>query len=294
MSDLDKYKDIINHQEVAGEDELAQFLKEAAKAKVPAGKGKQVIWDQIEDHIDEGEQRTTFKRWPVLGIAASVALIVTFLFVLPSKDASDPLVSYRTLQAEQAKIELPDGSLVEMNANSELTFEKDWNRKVTLTGEAFFEVKEGSLFEVATPTGVIAVLGTSFNVFARQDELEVACKTGKVAVHIPSKDFEEAISPGEAILFKADTVKKMQYIPELIGKWNQGEFYFNGRLLTEVIEELQRQFDIDVQVADSLDQKFTGFFSSSDVETALDMVCLPLDLTYEQVADKNFVIHKNP
>ena len=293
MSDLDKYKDIINHQEVAGEDEFAQFLKGAADAKLPKGKGKAAIWDDIAHKIDEPEEKSTIRLWPAMAVAASIALIATFFFLLPPTESTDSLISHSTVGAEQTTIQLPDGSVARVNAHSQLSYQEDWERKVTLSGEAFFEVVKGSTFEVQTATGNVTVLGTSFNVYARDGDLEVACKTGKVQVSIPEKAFEEAIEPGEAISFKSDTIRQVQYIPDLIGKWNQGEFYFNDQQLVDVVGELQRQFDIEVQVADSLNQKFTGFFSSSDVETALEMVCLPLDLSYEKIGERNFVIRKN-
>jgi len=295
MSDLDKYKDIINHQEVAGEDEFAQFLKGAANAKLPEGKGKSAIWDAIDQEIEEDEEKGTssFNIWPVLGVAASIAMVISFFFFFTSEDTTSEQLSYATQNAEQKTVQLPDGSSVEVNTNSTLQFSEDWDRKVTLTGEAFFEVVKGSTFEVSTPSGTITVLGTSFNVYARSGNLEVACKTGKVQVTIPEKSFAAAIEPGEAISFRSDTVKREQYIPDLIGKWNEGEFYFNDKMLSEVLGELQRQFDIQVELADTIDQKFTGFFSSSDVETALEMICLPLDLSYEKVGDSNFVIRKN-
>lgn len=293
MSDLDRYKEIINHQDAsAGEDEFARFLRESAKAKIPEGKGKAAIWDAIEEKIETTEKKKSFQLWPIIGVAATVALVAVF-FISTSKETLDPTINYATISAERSSIELPDGSFVEVNANSTLTYSSEWDRRVNLTGEAFFEVTKGSTFEVITPTGKVTVLGTSFNVFARNGELEVACKTGKVQVSIPDKAFTENISPGEAVLFKSDTVKKVSYLPNLIGKWNQGEFYFNEKELTDVIDELQRQFDIDIKVTDSINQKFTGFFTTSDLETALEMVCLPLDLSFEKIGDQNFVIRKN-
>jgi ferric-dicitrate binding protein FerR (iron transport regulator) len=104
-------------------------------------------------------------------------------------------------------VELPDGSRVKLNANSELSLAKDWeigeNRKVYLTGEAFFEVKKipetGAKFSVICKGINIEVLGTSFNVFSRDEETEVYLEEGQVKLD-HGKDII-IMDPGEFIVY---------------------------------------------------------------------------------------------
>jgi len=295
MSNLDKYKDLLNHQKEGGKedsDELSQFLRKASNANIPKGKGKEQIWDAIDSQISNNEEANkSFKIWPAIAVAASIALILGFVFF--PKSIEPEFIELATLNGEKTEISLPDGSKVLVNANSEVAYNKDWDRTINLKGEAFFEVTKGSTFKVSTPSGTITVLGTSFNVFSRGGDLEVACKTGKVEVEIPTQNFKESITQGEVISFKSDTVKKENYVTDQIGKWHSGEFYFNNRDVQEVINEIERQFDIEVEVEDGIDSKFTGFFLSSDLVMALEMVCLPLDLSYEKTGSKNYLISKN-
>jgi ferric-dicitrate binding protein FerR (iron transport regulator) len=86
---------------------------------------------------------------------------------------------------------LPDGSKVELNSESDLSFHRyRWllQRRVNLRGEAFFEVAKGKRFDVVSDVATTSVVGTSFNVLARAENYTVTCLTGKVAVAVQSAD----------------------------------------------------------------------------------------------------------
>lgn len=292
MSELDKYKDLLNHNSNGSEDEFSAFLKKSEDAKIPKGKGKENIWDAISDKIDEGERTTkkTLNPWLYVGLAAAVTLIISISILFKSEPG---IMQFNTGLAESVETQLPDGSKIILNASSSLSYSEDWNREVELRGEAFFEVTKGDRFIVKTTLGNVEVLGTSFNVFARDKEFEVACKTGKVNVTIPTKAFKEDITPGQIVSLKSDTVKQIQRIPELMGKWQAGEFYYDSQPLSEVVAELQRQFKIEIDFDETKKQVFSGYFTNKDLETALDMVCLPLGYSYEKVGQSKFVISEN-
>ncbi len=80
-------------------------------------------------------------RWKIV---AAVAVFVCFASILWTTQFSNKLQSYSTGYAEWKTVELPDGSIVELNANTELTTAKKWgvgkDREVWLEGEAFFTV----------------------------------------------------------------------------------------------------------------------------------------------------------
>jgi transmembrane sensor len=290
MSDLDKYKDLLNHDSEEEKDEFATFLNKSGKASLPKGRGKDAIWDAIEMDIQDEPTSRTIKPWIYVGLAAAVSLIVSLSILLNSEPE---IIHLTTGLAESTQTELPDGSIVTLNAGSTISYSEDWNRELTLEGEAFFEVTKGDRFIVITRYGNVEVLGTSFNVFARDDQFEVACKTGKVNVTIPSKTYSQAITPGQIVSMKSDTVKQIQRIPALMGKWQSGEFYYDNQPFSQVVVELQRQFNIKIDFDDSKRQMFSGYFTNKSVETALDMVCLPLGYQYEKTGDSSFVISEN-
>lgn len=288
MDDLDKYRDLINHSGEGLKDDLSDFLEKSSQTKVPSRKTKEEIWNNISEAIDE-EQIAQPKKaiWRYVGVAASIALLAALSFFLFNQPKEIELIA---ASGEKLSQKLPDGSEVILNASSIITYSDDWNRELTLDGEAFFEVTKGEKFLVKTALGDVQVLGTSFNVFARGTDFEVACKTGKVNVSIPEKAYSKIIEPGQIISLKADTVRQLSRLPELVGKWNAGEFYFNHQPISEVFEELQRQFSIEIEFDGPANQEFSGYFTNKDLENALDMVCLPLGLEYQKTGQNTFAI----
>ena len=79
-------------------------------------------------------------------------------------------------------VELPDNSIVYLNHNSSISYDKDFkSRKVELTGEAYFKVTPGATpFIITTYLGEVSVLGTEFNVKLDDEELEVEVESGTV------------------------------------------------------------------------------------------------------------------
>lgn len=281
MDDLEKYKDLLNHGGNDVNDELGEFLKHTTHARIPGGKSKEEIWSKIESELEP--EKKSIPLWRYISVAASLLIIATLIFTTINQ-SPPAILEQNTLAAESKTIDLPDGSQVTLNANSNISYSEDWNRIVQLKGEAFFEVVEGGKFTVNTSIGSVEVLGTSFNVFARDSIFEVACKTGKVKVDIPTKSVSELVTPGESIRLEVDTVKKTTVDKDLVGRWQAGVFYFSDQKLSDVLRELERQFDVKVTLSDTSDYVFNGYFTNKDVENALEMVCLPLGLAYQQTA----------
>jgi len=289
MSDLEKYRDLMNHEGNDPKDEVADFLKKSTFARVPFKKSKEDIWDQISNEIDV-DQTTISRRvsvWRFARIAAAVALIATsiVLFLSPSTQ-----VEVLTANGEKTTQTLPDGSKAILNAVSMVSYSSDWDRELTLDGEAFFEVTKGEKFLVKTNSGTVEVLGTSFNVFARDGDFNVVCKTGKVRVSVPARSILEEIEPGQAIMVNSDTVKLVYRVPESMGNWQKGEFYFDHQPISQVFEELQRQFSVAIEFDSSSEQEFSGYFTNKNLENALEMVCLPLGLEYQKTGQNTFAI----
>lgn len=291
MDDLEKYRKLLNHESNDVNDELGDFLQKASQLRMPESKSKEEIWNRIEGELSK-EKKSSVPLWTYLSIAASLLLIATFIF-LTNQNQTDQTIITSTRVAESKTIILPDSSQVMLNANSKISYSEDWNREVNLEGEAFFEVIEGSKFLVNTSIGNVEVLGTSFNVFARDSTFEVACKTGKVKVEIPAKSVSELITPGQSIRLDADTVKRTSVDTELVGRWQAGVFYFSDQRLTDVIQEMERQFGVKVTLSDSTDYIFNGYFTNKDIESALEMVCLPLGLNYVKTTEDTFAIKES-
>jgi len=190
--------------------------------------------------------------------------------------------------------QLPDGSMVSINAESKMSYEKlqfTQNRYLSLEGEAFFKVQKGKAFTVHTSFANVRVLGTSFDVLARENAFKVSCVTGKVLVY--SKDQSILIHPGESIILANNKLSKYQdQNIEKVSNWRQGRFYFENISLNLVFKELERQFNVNLILPESDNKFFTGEFSNNNLADALDIICIPMDLTYEIDYNNKITIRK--
>ncbi len=191
------------------------------------------------------------------------------------------MIDYQTANAESISVELPDRSTVELNAMSQLSYNKkkwDSNREVNLKGEAYFKVAKGSTFEVITSAGKVSVLGTQFNVKQRDEFFEVKCFEG--VVQVSSKLATKILQAGDTFRIYGGTVsydKTNSNYPQ----WTTNRSTFESIPLFEVVEELKRQYNIQIDY-NTIDtgRLFTGGFVHDDLENALNSVTRPMDLTY--------------
>ena len=256
---------------------------------------KSELFNKIEDSIDAAQvvklEPKTSKRnirylVPAL-VAASLLLLVTFFF--PSSD----LVEFNTDLAEISKHQLPEASTITLNAGSKISYsESKFTEKRTLNfeGEGFFDVEKGSRFTVETSLGKVEVLGTSFNVHARENTFEVFCRTGKVKVSNPESNSFVILTPGESSVMTNNKISKLN-IDNPSDSWLNGKFYYKNKSLGFIAKEIERQFDVTINI-DPVKAKelYTGFFENKDINEALKSVCWPLNLSFEKTSKGTFTI----
>lgn len=151
---------------------------------------------------------------------------------------------------------LPDGSVVHLNAGSELkvpVYFGTESREVWLRGEGFFEVvhRENLIFTVHTDKADISVLGTEFDVRAYTDEKEVVTTLVQGAVGVSSGRTYDRLKPGEQarITGKGDVrVAEVDIYPFIA--WKNGRMVFENERLEKIMAELQRWYDFELFYAD--------------------------------------------
>lgn len=144
-----------------------------------------------------------------------------------------------------------------------------------------------------TDLGEVKVLGTSFNVYARGDFMEVSCFTGKVSVKFNKSNTETILTPGQKISNASNSSSTENFVPGESKIWTEGFFYYSDAPLIRVIEELQRQYAISsFEIPSGLENKsYKGFFRKNNLEEAIESICLPLQLK-GQIIDKKLYIKK--
>jgi hypothetical protein len=143
-------------------------------------------------------------------------------------------------------IDLPDGSQIYLNHDSNITYDKDFDsRTIALEGEAFFKVVANEIpFLVTTEFGEIKVLGTEFNVKTATNQIEVDVRKGLVELkteydHSKVKKGMKAIyTDGEKAIRKIRSSQKFK-------KWIKSlktEFLKLGKEIKPVIKSVGKEF----------------------------------------------------
>jgi transmembrane sensor len=257
--------------------------------EIPFNKTEEQAWSELQVRISQLPAQTkefSISPWKWMGAAAAIAvLIVSVLYVFSDK----PAMAYETGNKEIREITLPDGSIATLNADSKLTVDGDWSdeRVLQLEGEAFFSVGKGSRFKVFTKYGEVLVLGTSFDVKARENGLHVMCETGRVLVTANSEDV--ILTPGQQAFVKAGHLVSTPSAHSAKA-WMDGLFVFEDQPLDEVLNEIERQFNVDINHPDLKGKLYTGQFGNLNLDEALTLVCAPFGLDYTIDSNLNVTI----
>ena len=226
-----------------------------------------------------------YKRF--MQIAAAVAVLLTGSYFYLGTLGQN----FSTQYAELKEITLPDNSEIVLNADSEISYDdKNWDEKrnIDLDGEAFFKVAKGKTFTVSTDDGTIAVLGTQFNVENRDGFFEVTCFEGLVSVTY--KDTVVKLPQGTIFKVINGVVDSVSTFDVNERSWLQKESNFKSTPLRFVIGEIENQFDYKIETKDiDLDVLYSGGFSHSDINLAMQSVTIPLQLSYK-IEDKTSTI----
>ncbi len=224
---------------------------------------------------------TKFKSNSWLKIAA-----IFILFLLASIAAYQMgQVSIESGEQLALAVELPDHSTITMKENSKVEYNRvRWffDRSLNFSGEGYFEVEKGKTFTVHSSLGSTQVLGTSFTINSGDQTYEVACFTGKVSVVSNTSPDEIILMPGDGVILKSANFTPYQMQSLEKPNWIAGEFYFEEENFSQVIEILEKQYQVKVSYpAEYETMKYTGYFDNKNLEKALRLVCEPFELTYE-------------
>jgi ferric-dicitrate binding protein FerR (iron transport regulator) len=166
-------------------------------------------------------------------------------------------------------VTLSDGTQVHLNAESSISFSKDYNssnRTIALSGEAFFDVKKGPYpFIVSTEYAKIVVLGTKFNVRSRKDGFETGVNEGLVRLE---KDKEVIIlSDGDQIEInpKKPNLMLQTETTNFYPGWKNQKIICNNFSLERICRELERLYAINIKFLES-DQKETLISGTLNLE----------------------------
>ena len=247
----------------------------------------------------QGEERRRRRLRFVRGFERAAAvlflplvLVSVYLFMArPEPAASD--TTWQTVTTPfrtQTQLELPDGSKVWLNGGSTLRYPLAFGageRSVSLTGEAYFEVKSDKTnpFVVHTKTIGVTATGTAFNVDAFRNDNVVSVTMVRGVVDVDMKGETRRMAPGERICYdnRLGTYTVDQTDSEKWCAWRNGEIIFENDRLDYVFHRLGQLYNVEFTVCDPSVNCYVyhAVFTDETLPEILEMLKISAPIRYE-------------
>ena len=236
--------------------------------------------------------------WKTVSRAAAIIAIPLLIFTAyhtyrqtPAKVITNMIVSVGP--GERVNMVLPDGTKVNLNAETTLsydisTFNKKF-REISLSGEAYFEVANNERIPFLIETGDldVEVLGTSFNLSAREEDayIELSLLEGKVHLRSTKSQEDVVLYSNQLATLNKETgkisISKVNNNASIA--WRKDELVFKATPISKVLREIERSYGITIQMnpADEpLDDLFTGTFSTKNLNETFSILQLHYRFNY--------------
>jgi len=191
-------------------------------------------------------------------------------------------------------IELGDGTQVWLNHGSKLRYPYRFagkNRKVFLTGEAYFKVAHNNKvpFIVETNNLEVKATGTTFNVSAypHEDITETTLVEGKVILYDKARNHEiKTLSPSECLKFNSEKNNYTLESGDIIGKyiaWKDGILIFKNDSIADIARKLEQWYNVDIKITDEKvkEYTYTATFYDETLSQVLELMSLPSPVRYK-------------
>lgn len=195
-----------------------------------------------------------------------------------------PTVEWRTARGERKTIRLPDGSRLDLDADSQvqMRFGSALRQLRLVHGQAAFAVAHGDArpFEVAAGNERIRDIGTEFGVLLDTDQVSVTVREGAVELQAAADTPAATLTRGERLRCRGDgrCGAREHVDTEAAFAWREGRLVFRGEALEQVLATLARYHGVRLaagspQVAA---MRVSGSFPTDDLKLALDTIAATL------------------
>ena len=260
-------------------------------------------WDHVDSILETRKNRTRQLKniaLVVSGMAASLLIFLSLTFYTNQFSGSEATIAMTTTYGSRSEVVLPDGSVVKLNAGSNLEYHYDkigQTRKVNFSGEAFFEVaKSKKPFVIETEDGLkVKVLGTKFNLSTYPEDRMAQTSLFEGKVELSKKGLAPLIlQPGQIAILDKE-LNEIKYKKEEISRttsWMENKLYMENMSLKEVCTKLERWYGVKISLKDKgMGEKihYTGVLKEQSVLDALNAMC-QLSMIRYQLSGKNIII----
>ena len=272
--------------------ELETFLSNSWLSDVDTSAVKDERMDRIKALIDNKIKKNDKKAIPLIRIAQVAAAILILFFIsstvylyYENNQLSSEALIVSTGKNERANITLPDGTLVSLNFESELSYSpKLYNkkeRKINFSGEGYFQVHKDveRTFIIGAKGMEVRVLGTVFNLSVRNslNTAELSLENGSVSLQSVITSKKVILKPSQKAILNQLTGEIMvvdEKNIQDISAWRIGDMVFRNTSLQNVIQTIENSYNVNITVnCDScFNDTFTGTMPISDLNEVLEII----------------------
>lgn len=261
---INKRKDVNNTNEVAVI-KSSQILPGSNKAVLTLANGNTIVLDNKANGTLAQAGKVQVNK------VANGKLVYDALPDNTKVKVIDNTLVYNTLSTPRGgeyQVVLPDGTHVWLNSASSLSYPVEFaanDRRVKLTGEAYFEVAKNKdkPFYVTSNNAQVKVLGTHFNISAYADDDEVTATLLEGSVQVSKNNSQSLLKPGQQAQINngTDMIRVSQANTNEVMAWKNGYFIFNDDNITTIMKKVSRWYDVDVEQKGTIaSQNFGGTF----------------------------------
>ena len=221
-------------------------------------------------------------------------------------NVSSYLVS--TEPGQRAQVVLPDGTKLWINASTSVEYSTSLfssERRVTLNGEAYFEVKKNAHapFIVSSHRIETKVTGTKFNIraYEKENQIKTTLLEGSIEVSLPAKTRQAiCMTPNEQLTVNLTTLKTTLMHTATASEsiqWIGGTLSFNQSTLKEIAEVLEKHYDVHIKIDDAMlqQQRFSCDFDlSHDIHQILSILSYTKSFDYQINGDQITLTTRQP
>lgn len=243
-------------------EELAIVWQESLRLTTDQSFDKAAGWSRVANRIQEQAAAGTTASREKKGIVrllrhpmtiAAAVLAVALIGWWAWSGLSTPGIKAIAADRHIAVV-LPDGTSVKLRKGATLQYPERFDhreRRVTLSGEGFFDVQNDGLssFVIATENARISVLGTSFLVNSSDREDEVIVVNGKVRVASKNDDSQQIeLTPGQRTVLQKNAFHQSEVADSNFIAWNTGLLHFNNTPLTQALRDLEDYYEVPITI----------------------------------------------
>jgi ferric-dicitrate binding protein FerR (iron transport regulator) len=241
--------------------------------------------------------------WRMAAVFAVVAMASYFFWGIASRPiiTKSQILHASTSGNEVRKVMLADGTIIWLKGNSSISYPNEFSggeRNVALTGEALFEVAKDAAhpFIISAGEYKTTVLGTSFNLRATPQNIEVLVLTGKVAITSSRRADRIIVMPNQKAFLSSIDLQpekaevKVAEQQQVIAR-TEYDMNFRDTRMDEVFQRIEKKFDVSTALQEGTlaNCVITIDLTDQSLDRTLDMVSAILGFTYE-INNKNISI----